>query len=352
VHQAPPPEKVPSPVLQEAESRRLTALRFPLIVAVVLIHANNDRIGLPTPDGGAAQVAHVTRRTLSDELAAVAVPLYFLLAGFLFFAGLAPGPAPLRAKLARRMRTLLVPFLVWNVALGAAFLAVGHFPREPLALLDATFGITRPPAVYPFWFLRDLMIAVALAPLLAPLARRAPWLGLIVFGVPWLTHTWPIKTPGAVSLGFFFVGAATALHGRSLFALDRWTNTLTVTWWLVIAFIVADATGPAFPYLHQLGILLGVGAVLGWSACVLARPTLERKLITLAASAFFVFAAHEPALTLARRVATKIVGDRGPVVELALYLALPCALIVTLVIVHRILVRVAPRAVQFATGGR
>lgn len=353
--------------LSTDDSARLTALRFPLIVAVVLIHANNDRIGLPAPPGGAERFVHLVRMTLSDELAAVAVPLFFFISGFLFFVGAPLDRAGFGAKLGRRVRTLLVPYLFWNVALALA-LALAHvvpaargllsgaqgafIEAGPLAWADAILGVTRAPVAYQFWFIRDLMLVVLLAPLLDLVLRRAAWLGLVAFGLPWLTHTWPIAIPGAVGLLFFYLGGWAAQRAGSPFLLDRWTVRLGVLYVALVAALVLGLTGAAFPYVHQIAIVLGMAVALGSTRAVLARPRANAALAALAGAAFFVFAAHEPLLTITRRVAAKATGPMGPALDLALYCLLPTLVIIGLVVVHRALRRAAPRFVDTITGGR
>jgi len=353
--------------LSTEDSARLTALRFPLIVGVVYIHANNDRVGVPAPPGGPERVVHLVRMALSGELAAVAVPLFFLVAGFLFFVGAPLDRAAFGAKLRRRVRTLLVPYLLWNVALALTLALVYTLPAArgllsgaqgqfieagPLAWADALLGVTRPPVAYQFWFIRDLMLVVLLAPLLDLVLRRAAWVGFIGFGVPWLTHAWPIAVPGAVGLTFFYVGAWLARRAGSPFVLDRWTAPLGVVYLALVAALVLGLTGAAFPYLHQVGIVLGGVVGLGATRLVLDRPRVDGALARLAASAFFVFAAHEPLLTLARRSLAKLSGPPGPALDLALYLVLPMVVIAVLVGLHRALRRVAPRFVDTLTGGR
>jgi len=353
--------------LSTDDSTRLTALRFPLIVAVVFIHANNDRIGVPAPPEPPERFVHLVRMTLSDELAAVAVPLFFFVSGFLFFVGAPLDRARFGEKLARRVRTLLVPYLLWNIALALALALAHTIPAArgllsgaqggfigagPLAWVDASLGVTRAPVAYQFWFIRDLMLVVLLAPLLDLALRRAPWFGLAAFGLPWLTHTWPIAIPGAVGILFFYFGGWVAHRAGSPFLLDRWTAWLGALYLALVAALVLGLTGAAFPYVHQVGIVLGMAVALGLTRATLARPRVDALLAALAGAAFFVFAAHEPLLTIVRRVAAKATGPIGPALDLALYCLFPTLVIVGLVLVHRALRRVAPGFVDTITGGR
>jgi hypothetical protein len=118
---------------------------------------------------------------------------------------------------------------------------------------------------------------------------------------------------------------------------------------LLVAALVLGLTGAAYPYLHQVGIVLGMAVALGATRAGLARPQVHAA---LAGSAFFVFAAHEPLLTVVRRLAAKVTGPTGPALDLALYLLVPTLVIVALVALHRVSRRAAPRFIDTITGGR
>lgn len=69
-------------------SKTIMFLRFPLIVAVVFIHTNLTDVminGTLLADEGQFPVHDVFRHVMTNELARIAVPLFFFIAGFLFF---------------------------------------------------------------------------------------------------------------------------------------------------------------------------------------------------------------------------------------------------------------------------
>ncbi|MFT5200421.1 MAG: surface polysaccharide O-acyltransferase-like enzyme [Planctomycetota bacterium] len=350
------------PKLTSEDSRRLSALRFPLIVAVVFIHANNDRIGMPDPAGGSELWVHWMRRFVSEGLAATAVPLFFLISGYLFFAGWEFSRAAFVAKLRGRVRTLLVPYLLWNVALAAALAIASMLPQTkdllsgkqgafldegPLAWVSAIGGLTGPPVVYQFWFLRDLMVAVLLVPLWHAAHRFLPGLWVLVLGVLWFTHSWPLPLPSIVSLLFFFLGSWVASSGRSLFALDRAWPWLGGLYLILLTVEIVGGRSE----LHQLAILLGILSALGLSRR-LADGTLGQTLRSLSASAFLVFAVHEPVLTIGRRIVAKLTGPASPMLDLALFAVLPIAVIVFACLLNGLLRRLTPRLAAVITGGR
>lgn len=370
-------------------SQRLTLLRFPLIVGVVFIHAANGT-GLALSD--TARAARPVESAISFGFAAVSVPLFFLVSGFLFFQSTVAvdGPAPLDArtyvrKLKARARTLLVPYLFWNLVLAGVYLGASRVPalggltsgaqtsfvsEGPGGWLSAVLGIGRAPVVYQLWFIRNLMIAVLLVPLLEGLFRAVGMraslaIGVLFLGVPWALHSWPVDIPNAVSLFFFFLGAWVGRFRLPLFRLDAWTLPAGALWALTVGLCTSGLAGELYPILLQVSILLGVVFVLGATcrlplASAAGTGSLRRALLRWAPSAFFLFAVHEPLLTALIRVCHRVLGKLGverlesilPLIQGAVYFGSVAAVCALSLVLHRWSKRFFPRLTAAATGGR
>ena len=116
-------------------------------------------------------------------------PLFFLVSGFLFFQKYDGSWATYKEKLSRRVKTLLIPFLIWNFATYLVYFAGESIPATKvyfatkywppirsftaLDYANAFFGFTvKFPMSYQFWFIRDLMVMVVLSPLIYLLLKR------------------------------------------------------------------------------------------------------------------------------------------------------------------------------------
>ena len=100
-------------------SQTISFLRFPLIVAVVYIHFNISRKGISlhginygtdNPDWYL-----FTINLVSSVIASIAVPLFFFISGYLFFLQKEFNRQEYLRKLQKRVKTLLVPYLLWNL---------------------------------------------------------------------------------------------------------------------------------------------------------------------------------------------------------------------------------------------
>ena len=93
-------------------------LRFPLIAGVVFIHSFGipfDYEALDFLNLSGIDCYNLFRVSISKVLAHVCVPTFYFISGYLFFKGLETWDVEkYKQKLKRRVKTLLVPFLIWN----------------------------------------------------------------------------------------------------------------------------------------------------------------------------------------------------------------------------------------------
>jgi peptidoglycan/LPS O-acetylase OafA/YrhL len=356
------------PAWTPRDAARFDVLRFPLIVAVVFIHNYDSAIHLANGTVGVQQPAlyvEFIRRLVSLGFAQVAVPLFFLMSGYLFFLNFDGSLEAWRSKMVSRVRTLLVPLVLWgllNIAvvwLGQSNPATGVFfsgSKRPViaelhafGFVDAVFGITGPPLAYQFWFIRDLILLVLLAPLVHAILRRSQWGACLLLGGLWLSAMWPLRCPSADASFFFVLGATLAYQGHKPFPSDRWRSPLILAYVLLL---IADALLYAPAWSHRIAVAVGVPAVLASTDLVVDAHRLRDRLLWLMPSSFFVFAAHEPLLTALRKLAYIAIRPSSSVAVLSLYLLVPAVAIIVLVAAWRGLRSASPKALALATGGR
>lgn len=358
------------PNIHAEESIRLRLLNFPLIIGVVYIHAFSVRIDHAGVSLGPEKINYMTefiRIFISEGVARLAVPLFFLMSGYFFFLGFTWSWRGFGRKLATRAKTLLLPYLFWTVfGVGIRFLGQSipavkaYFGGGGRLLTDyslydlanAVLGLTRAPEAYHFWFIRDLMFLMIVSPLIFLVLRHLalPFLGAMF--VVWITAGWPIYTPDAVGVLFFSVGVYLAMQGKTLFLFDKYGK------WFVLAYfpvLLADVIWYEASFnlcLHRCGIVFGLVAILFGSNRILAHERLKNVLLRLGGASFFVYAAHEPLLGIARTLAFQLFPLNRPYTMLLIYLFVPLAVVAGLVGVHGMLRSIIPRTLAVITGGR
>jgi len=358
------------PALDYESSIRLRLLNFPLIIGVVYIHAYGTTISFAGRTLGTDQLNYLTdfiRILISQGIARLSVPLFFLISGYLFLSGTRWSMRVYGRKLAARTRTLLVPFLFWTV-LGVAIRYLGQsipafrdyfVGSGPLvadyslfALMNAVFGLTSMPEAYHFWFIRDLMVLMVLSPLLIFILERLALPFLAAVFLVWIMAVWPLAVPDGVGVLFFSAGCYLAMKKISLFALDRYGRWF---FFLYIPILLADVIWYDKPFnmcLHRCGIVIGIVAVLFATKLILGCERLKTSIVWLSGASFFVYAAHEPLLGIVRTVVFQVVPFDRPYAMLLTYLLLPLLLIAFLVALYRLFTVYAARPLAIVTGGR
>ena len=91
-------------------------LRFPMIVLVTFAHSYGgvaEGFSLLTSDWNTYEFLKLL---VSQTLVKVAMPVFFIMSGYLFFANVGKwNLATYKKKTLRRVKTLLIPYLIWNL---------------------------------------------------------------------------------------------------------------------------------------------------------------------------------------------------------------------------------------------
>ncbi|HSL95501.1 MAG TPA: acyltransferase [Thermoleophilia bacterium] len=366
-------------------STKLRLLTWIAVVAVVWVHAYNlgsrARLGENAPDmAGAPGVAGFVQYFISQALARWPAALLFAISGFLFFRSLVPAADQFLAKYKRRVRTLAVPFLLWSawgvtlyvvlhaLPLASGYVSAGALERlTPAALLEML--LVRPVA-YPLWFLQALLFCVIASPLLWVMVRALQAAALLPFAVLWLSN---VGVGGSnyvnfKALLFFTLGALIAVRLRDgrwvpltgpegaerSRALGRLLLPSFVLAALLFTWLLRGETAWWAGGLHKALMCLAVAALwFGYDAYL--APLARRPAVMWAAGfSFFVYAAHEPPLMIAKRVLLRwaggpAAGDAGVVF---VYFAAPLLTIAACLVAGWALRRWARPAYALMTGRR
>jgi surface polysaccharide O-acyltransferase-like enzyme len=352
-------------------SQLIEILRYPLIVGVVFIHSFPVSVKwkgeyLGTQDPGT--VSLIIRNLFSEGMFRLPVPMLFLFAGFLFFWNVQQNEFQMSVyvqKWKSRARSLVIPFLFWNVAVllfiaiaQASFLAPYFFESYPIReygpfnFLNAVLGITHAPIAYQFWFIRNLIVLVALSPVIYALVRWAGIFYLLPLGSLWLMHEWPLRIPDAPGLFFFSLGAYLGLKKWDRWTFDSWRIPLSVAYLSVLIWDVSTKGMQGNGKIHHLGILIGIPCLLSWMGLLLKHQRIAALLKGLAPASFFLFAAHEPLLMMLRKTLYWTLEPQSDAIMIGLYFLYPSLVIILCTGAFYALRSRFPNAMGWITGGR
>lgn len=356
-------------IIDKKVSARIEVLRFPLIVLVVFIHNYANTVRLPQGVEAGVIYSNIwvdfARLFISQGIARVAVPLFFLVSGYLFFVD-DWSWTQYANKLKKRLRTLLIPYLFWDLLTFVCFAVAPAIPqlnvyfsgiRWPpmhsfVECVNAFFNISvlylLNPISYQFWFIRDLLALVVLAPAIYFLLTRRSALPFIA-----VLFCWWFFSEGNVPLRdveaalCFSLGAYFSLTGKNVTYLDRfgpWTTAMFA------GLLTIHSAFPDLPFIYKLMLVFGVPSLWWFTELATKIDTLKSTLIGLSGASFFVFAAHEPLLTLIRKLLFKLLSPTNAAAILALYFLIPICLVMLLVAIYWNLLRTMPSFLAFITG--
>lgn len=358
---------------EDIQSRTIRFLRFPLIVAVVLIHTRLDHVvvnGHLLTETARFPVFALCQHIVSTEIARIAVPLFYFMSGYLFFYRSTPfSLAVYGQRIKKRVHSLLVPYLFWNAAVFLLlFLAQQCMPEltsgQNKAVTDYhwtdwlnLFWSHRDgrPVCYQFWFIRDLFVVMLLSPLLHLLLRRLRWTVVGLFGLLWVFNGW-YAVPGLSITAFFFFswGACYSIEGIPFtpgFRRHRRLLLLTYLTMLALNTLLWKAQQTDWFFLQNVGVTLGVAATMGWTAHALSRHTLRVNPF-LASASFFVFAYHGMPMTLAIKCWVRLWSPLGEAQLLAGYVLIPLLIVALGLGLYAVLRKHFPAFTACITGGR
>lgn len=359
---------------QELQSKSIDFLRFPLIIGVIFIHNYSSTMIVQGTEIGSDSfmpVFHLCSELFSQVIGRVAVPIFFLFSGFLFFMNVDFNRQTYKRKLKSRFKSLLIPYLFWNTAFLLFYYAASHLPvlqswfkgteYTPGFILSSLWGrigenspMTYPIA-YQFWFIRDLMMTVLLSPLIYWIARYTKWYGLGVFAFLWYLEIWPdaLQYHGLniTAWFFFFAGACLSIHKKNLVETFQQAALPAYLLYPLLAILDVYTKGQSCNhYIHNAGILLGMIFFLNLTAHFLSKGCWKTNEF-LSKASFFVFAIHDPwLLSQFRKIIFKTLHPESDGLLTFTYFLTPALVTLAALGIYILLKRLSPSFLKVITG--
>lgn len=335
---------------------------FLFSILVIWVHSFNAELFL----GATETAARVNRLEgiLGNGLGQIAVPGFFMVSSYLFYRNFKW--AKLACKWKSRIRTILVPYLLWNFLYYAGYGAATRLPaiqgligKPPVpfnleSLLDALVNYTYNPV---FWYLYQLILLIVLAPVIYAVFRNTvaggAALGLMVFA---LWKGWDFPCLNMDALFYYCTAAYISLHRTAWggFAEKRpnrrqlllGTGVLAV---LLVFLVLGGRPGsPLFasPLLTVLVRLWGVCAAWFLLGSICLPPAGEWMKHN-----FFLYAIHFAWVRLFNKLGARLLPAQ-PAAALVTYLLMPLLMVLMSTLLVKALNSTLPRLYRLLAGGR
>ncbi len=305
--------------MSEYLSNKIRIISFVSIIMVVYLHSYNlaVRFADSTNVAKSMDLNGFIQLLFSHGVTSIALPAFSAISGFLFFLNFKPTFNNFITKYKKRVKSLLIPYLfwsLWGIVLFYILQSIPHVAKFFTSELVSQYSIGEvinkiflQPLPYQLWFLRDLMIVVAITPILFYAISKFSFYALIPLILIWLFDINPIIISNRVIL-FFSFGALMSIKKIDLSnivrGLDKGFALLLWVWVGVLGVYVYFASIESSLALYMHRVMLILGLFLFWIGYdkVIGRVKNMKRLLFLTKFTFFIFCAHEPIMTIIKKL--------------------------------------------------
>lgn len=313
------------------QSQSLDLLRFPLAVIIVMLHifsSNGITIQGIEYNFDAFPAWKVVNDFIDGFFRGQIVPIYYFISGFVFFWGVEFSKNVYVRKLKNRVKTLLVPYIIWNTFAilvqlvkylpcfavifpnyGSQYLnfsfeaIVSTYWNANNGIFAAAHSIDAEPFAYthpmdvPLWFVRDLMIVVLCVPLLYYLIKKFGYYFIILLGGIWFAIGYSElgRFNQLLSAFFFFSwGAYFSINQKDMIAIfGRYFKWSIVVYPLLgLLYVAAVQFFPDWGgTINRLDVLAGLIFTYNLAVWLLQKGICKVNGF-LASSSFFLYVSH------------------------------------------------------------
>jgi fucose 4-O-acetylase-like acetyltransferase len=304
-------------------------------------------------------------KELAGTFTAIAVPLFFLISGFLLYI---KEPKYVE-NLKKKCRTILLPYILWAILVVTflfvaqsfdftkpyfANLIIRNFsPTDWLGVFLGHFGkFAIPngfPLVYQFWFLRDLFVLNLLFVIIKKIVDLCPGGTFILLFILWIGGI-NIYIVSTGALFFFVLGYYIVKYNLDYRHLD---NIKTPD--MVIMYMATIITSLFFKekiaIISAINIIVGIMFFIKLSYNFANKTKIYKLLAWLEQYAFWVYATHGIVIAIMIKLSVKIMPMNGGWL-LVHYFLVTLLCIFVLVSGGIIFRRIFPKIFKILTGGR
>lgn len=312
--------------------------------------------------------------TVGGSICTIAVPLFYLISGFLFFVKIPQCCADMLPKIKKRCRTLLIPYLLANI-FTFIFYAVINLIAHQIPAVDSIVNFKvldtvvaeglwptiklvfiNPPIAFQLWFVRDLMVVILFSPiiyLILSYMASARWTSILLLLLLLLGLVVPVHLPFDIAALWFTLGGLISICRIDISPISKPLYPAICLLSAYACLCVFNGNGLLPGYLTCVIPLVGIPALwYTYDTVMHIRPSLQNsKPIVLASKyTFFVYLCHEPLLNIFKKL--PMLFNRSEIMLVFCYLLIPIFFYALACIAGNVLKRYFPVLYSLYTGGR
>lgn len=363
------------------QSQKFRFWSFISMVLLVFVHGYNLQQTYLQPwtmPGEPMTPTAFTEYWLANGIFRFRIPMLFVISGYLFAM---KDDRPHKARMGKRVKSLLYPYLFWSAA-GLLFTFVLELFPYSKSIVEATHLMQIDehrdtlhqyhwyetlarwiffPVPYQLWFIRVLLIYNLAYPALRWCVTHSTgkWIFFPIAILFWLSTIGLTLIEGE-GLLFFSLGIWMQKTNFNIDSPNKWLNiriwfsvflSLSVAKTILAFQLNFDGIEPILLLMHKLVVLSGL--ICAWYGCnAMVKMAMGKTwFVWMSAFSFIIYAVHVPLVTYASKalllVPNNIYGYR-----MLLFIALPVAIIVLAILFGATLRKLLPGVYSFVTGGR
>ncbi|HEY1021732.1 MAG TPA: acyltransferase family protein, partial [Flavisolibacter sp.] len=147
------------------------------MILVAFHHSSNTSLqAASTLESAGNEFNRFVQHFFGQGLTRITVPVFFLISGYLFFQHITGSYSEFIPKFRTRVKTLLIPYLLWSAWGLVFFFALQQIPQarsffnntliENFSASEILHTLLFDPIPYQLWFVRNLLYLVAFSPLI------------------------------------------------------------------------------------------------------------------------------------------------------------------------------------------
>lgn len=361
---------------------RISNIQFVLSVLIVLIHSSCLFINLPGKEMEmiyGVNFASFIQLFFEEGICRVAVPLFMVISGYLFYKTFDGSLKSYANKLKRRLFSLIIPYLFWSAFtfflfyISQRFLGFGGFfttrNGQGIDLAYLFNNIILDSFDSPLWFCRYLIVFAVLSIIVyLPLKKLPITITCIllflcitdgsIFGI---NIYFGLR---AEPIFFYFFGAIIALHKDFFKKIDSRINSKIIVYFAIVylvlttwrsyffcfqnpAYLLDWDYNPILTYTGKASILLG--SFVFWY--VFKSITKKGSLWRFSQYSFLIYVAHHPILGVMKKVIFSAISY-NEVNSVIVYFLSAIMTIVLIILIGYLVKRFMPPLWRLTTGNR
>lgn len=352
-------------------SIKLKALSFFAIILVVFLHSYNLTFNMSSVSISMTKGYNVIiQYFISYGITRIAVPLFFMMSGYLFYNGLISGKIKeYTPKFKKRFKSLVLPYFIWSLLGLLFYFMLQSIPQskpfftkiliKDFTIYDFFNALFLNPIPYQLWFIRDLIVLVLLSPLIYLALSKIKYLLIVFFAVIWILDINFIFLTSE-SLLFFSLGGFFNIRKSNL-QISNISKQRIFIWPLFwILFTVLQTflyfSNPDHEFIirlfHKVGLSFGIVSIwIYYDALFKNYDISQKKIYPYFEYTIFIFLCHEPLLTILKKIFYYLLGATNNT-SFVVFIITPILTVLICILIARILKGTIPKIYQITTGGR